>query len=73
MYEFFVAGEKFESEEPQMTGMAICVAAHVHWPQRIFLEEPGTTPDRYVSDSEVIDLGNGARRFFLVPEGTAWR
>ncbi|MGE3433487.1 MAG: hypothetical protein AB7I22_21055 [Ramlibacter sp.] len=71
VYKFFVGTEKYETDQPKLTGAQIKAhVADVPPGTKLSLEGHGNDPDRIVLDDEFVSLDErkgGPRRFTLVP------
>lgn len=70
-YKFFVGNQKYETDQPQLTGAQIkAYAPDVPPGTKLSLEGHGNEPDRILADDELVSLDErhgGPRRFTLVP------
>lgn len=69
-YEFFVDGNRFTTDKTAITGLEIKTLANVSANYQLFLEEEGDTPDRPISDGEVVHMDHKEKHFFAVPPAT---
>jgi len=69
-YHFFVNGQKYETDQPQLTGLQIKARVSGWNPEHdLMLEGHGDDPDRIIADDEIVDLDvTPARRFSSVPK-----
>jgi hypothetical protein len=56
MYHFFVAGNRFETDKPSLTGNEIKALAGVRAEYQLFFRDDVNTPDREVRDTQAVDL-----------------
>lgn len=70
-YKFFVGTEKFETDQPALTGAQIkAYVANVPPGTKLSLEGHGNDPDQIIADDQLVPLDEqhgGPRRFTLVP------
>lgn len=70
-YKFFVGTEKFETDQPALTGAQIkAYVANVPPGTKVSLEGHGNDPDQIIADEQSVALDEqhgGPRRFTLVP------
>jgi len=72
-YEFFVDGNKYETEHASLTGAQIKALIPGFDPTySLFLEEQGDAPDLQIGDDTSVSLqkDKGPRRFYTVPPAT---
>lgn len=70
-YKFFIGKDKYETNQPKLTGAQIkAFAPDVVPGTKLSLEGHGNDPDRIIADEEWVamdDRHGGPRRFTLVP------
>lgn len=67
-YKFFVGKEKYETDQPRLTGAQIKAYVPDVLPgTKLALEGHGNDPDRIIADDEWVSLDGPPRRFTLVP------
>lgn len=69
-YEFFVDGQRYSTDQTAITGLEIKTHANVSANYQLYLEEEGDTPDRAISDAEVMHMDHKEKHFFAVPPAT---
>lgn len=70
-YIFFVGRDKYETDQPKLTGAQIKARApNVEPGDQLSLEGHGNEPDRIIADTDVVSLDSehGPRRFHIVPQ-----
>jgi hypothetical protein len=67
-YNYFVDGDKFESENPTITGALIKLKLpEAKRSYQLNLEGHGNDPDQLIKDDTVVELDKGAKHFHTVP------
>jgi hypothetical protein len=72
-YQYFVNHDRYESDQPALTGAQIKARiANLQPGTGLSLEGHGHDPDRLIGDNELVqlDTGHGPARFTLVPPAT---
>ena len=67
-YNYFVDGEKFEADEPTITGALIKLKLpEAKRSYALFLEGHGNDPDELINDDTTVSLDKGTKHFHTVP------
>jgi hypothetical protein len=67
-YNYFVDGQKFETEDSSITGALIKLKLpEAKRSYALYLEGHGNDPDELISDDITVDLDKGAKHFHTVP------
>ncbi len=67
---FLVDGKEYNSEDTALNGQQIKEIAGISGDYQLFLEEAGDSPDRQISDGDLINVSSSDRCFYAVPPAT---